>query len=122
MIHQLRIYEIFEHNKAAFHSRFRDHAARIMRSYGFDIVSMWEARTEHRTEFVYLLAWPDEQAMRHAWEQFMADEEWKEIKRVTRAQHGELVGTIEDRVLIPTKSGPSIPRTGLRDRLATTTE
>ena len=27
MIHQLRIYEIFEHNKAAFHDRFRDHAA-----------------------------------------------------------------------------------------------
>jgi hypothetical protein len=30
MIHQLRIYEIFEPNKAAFHARFRDHAARIM--------------------------------------------------------------------------------------------
>ena len=30
MIHQLRIYEIFEHNKAAFHQRFRDHAARII--------------------------------------------------------------------------------------------
>lgn len=24
MIHQLRIYEIFEHNKAAFHGRFRE--------------------------------------------------------------------------------------------------
>jgi hypothetical protein len=31
MIQQLRIYEIFENNKAAFHARFRDHAARIMR-------------------------------------------------------------------------------------------
>jgi hypothetical protein len=29
-----------------------------MKTYGFDIVAMWEARTEHRTEFVYLLAWP----------------------------------------------------------------
>ncbi len=26
MIHQLRIYEIVENNKAAFHARFRDHA------------------------------------------------------------------------------------------------
>ncbi len=86
-----------------------------MRSYGFDIIFMWEARMEHRTEFVYLLAWPDEQTMRHAWEQFMADEEWKEIKRVTRAQYGELVGRIEDRVLIPTKSGPSIPAPGLSE-------
>ena len=46
MIHQLRIYEIFEHNKSAFHERFRDHAARIMQKYGFDIVAMWEARSD----------------------------------------------------------------------------
>ena len=29
-VHQLRIYEIFESNKSAFHQRFRDHATRIM--------------------------------------------------------------------------------------------
>ena len=40
MIHQLRIYEIFEHNKAAFHDRFRDHAARIMQTSGFEIIAM----------------------------------------------------------------------------------
>jgi hypothetical protein len=50
MIHQLRIYEIFEHNKAAFHARFRDHAARIMARHGFQIVAMWEAKTAGRTE------------------------------------------------------------------------
>ena len=102
MIHQLRIYEIFERNKAAFHARFRDHAARIMRRYGFEIVAMWEARTERRTEFVYLLAWPDERAKTTAWERFMSDEEWKEIKRRTSAEHGDLVGAIEDRLLTPT--------------------
>ena len=31
MIHQQRIYEIFDATKDAFHTRFRDHAARIMR-------------------------------------------------------------------------------------------
>ena len=30
VIHQLRIYEIFDANKKAFHDRFRDHAMRIM--------------------------------------------------------------------------------------------
>jgi len=73
MIHQLRIYEIFEQNKAAFHDRFRDHAARIMKSYGFDIIATWESKTNDRTEFVYLLAWPDEQTMLQAWGQFRAD-------------------------------------------------
>lgn len=62
MINQLRIYEIFDENKAAFHDRFRDHAARIMRRYDFRIVAMWEAKGDGKTEFVYLLEWPDEAA------------------------------------------------------------
>jgi heme-degrading monooxygenase HmoA len=106
MIHQLRIYEIFERSKSAFHERFRDHAARIMRSYGFQFVAMWEARADGRTEFVYLLEWPDEQAMSAAWARFLADEEWKEIKRATGAEHGDLVGEIQDRQLELTPYAP----------------
>jgi heme-degrading monooxygenase HmoA len=107
MIHQLRIYEIFEHNKVAFHARFSDHAARIMQRYGFNIVGMWEAKTKHRTEFVYLLTWPDEATLRSAWTAFRADDEWREIKRLTSAEHGDLVGEIEDRLLVPTSSFPA---------------
>ena len=106
MIHQLRIYEIFEENKAAFHARFRDHAARIMQHHGFQIVAMWEAKAEQRTEFVYLLRWPDEQTKIAAWAAFMADREWDEIKRATRG-HGSLVGKIEDRLLVPTDYSPA---------------
>ena len=109
MIHQLRIYEIFEHNKAAFHDRFRDHASRIMKSYGFEIVSTWESRTGDKTEFVYLLAWPDEKTMRDAWDRFRADDEWKGIKRVTNAKHGDLVGVIQEKTLLPTNYGPILP-------------
>ena len=88
MIQQLRIYEIFENNKAAFHARFRDHAARIMQNrYGFRIVAMWETKFGDRTEFAYLLEWPDEAAKIAAWSAFMADTEWSEIKRVTHAEH-----------------------------------
>ena len=107
MIHQLRIYEIFEHNKLAFHNRFRDHAVRIMKTYGFHILAMWESKTDARTEFVYLLEWADESTLRDAWERFKADEEWKEIKRITAAQHGDLVGEIEDRVLTAVSYSPS---------------
>src|SRR5438045_220973 len=75
MIHQLRIClricEIFEETKAAFHARFRDHAARIMRRHSFRILGMWEARAEWRTEFVYLLEWPDEATMRDTWAALM---------------------------------------------------
>jgi heme-degrading monooxygenase HmoA len=109
MIHQLRIYEIFEDNRAAFHARFRDHAARIMRRHGFRIVAMWEARQASRIEFIYLLEWPDERAKEAAWVAFMADAEWAEIKRVTAAQHGKLVGAIEGRTLALTDYSPRPP-------------
>jgi heme-degrading monooxygenase HmoA len=99
LIEQLRIYEIFERNKAAFHARFREHAMRIMKTYGFQFVSLWESRTGDRTEFVYITTWPDLATKEESWRRFMADVEWKEIKRVTNAQHGDLVGRIDDRAL-----------------------
>ncbi len=108
MIYQLRIYEIFESNKAAFHARFRNHAARIMRRHGFQIVAMSEAKGEGRTEFVYILQWPDEATKISAWAAFMADQEWTDVKRVTAAEHGRLVGEIQDRVLVLTDYSPRL--------------
>jgi len=79
--------------------RFRDHAARLMKTHGFRIVDMWESRGEQRLEFVYMLEWPDEAARDVAWRAFMSDQEWSAVKRQTSAQHGDLVGAIEDRTL-----------------------
>lgn len=106
MIQQLRIYEIFEENKQAFHERFRDHAMRIMESHGFRFVSVSESTGEERTELVYVLEWPDEETMSSAWEAFMADQEWKDIKRDWAVEHGKAVGDIQDRVLFPTDYTP----------------
>ena len=75
MIHQLRIYEIFQTNKDAVHVRLRDHAARIMTRCGFGIIAMWEAKRPERTEFVYLLRWTDEETKTQAWAAFMADQD-----------------------------------------------
>jgi hypothetical protein len=108
MIHQLRIYEIFEANKAAFHARFRDHAARIMARYGFHIRAMWETHRQGRTEFVYLLEWPDDRTKTAAWAAFMKDAEWAEIKRVTAAEHGSMVGAQEDLTLVQTDYSPRL--------------
>jgi hypothetical protein len=44
----------------------------------------------------------------------MADAEWAEIKRVTSAEHGVLVGEIEDRVLAPLDYSPAKGRSLLR--------
>jgi hypothetical protein len=105
-VQQLRIYEIFDANKQAFHDRFRDHAMRIMKKYDFEIVAMWEAQNGERTQFVYLLDWPDEATMKDRWSRFMADQEWAAIKKETAAKHGKLVGEIQDRTLKLTTYSP----------------
>jgi len=108
-IHQLRIYEIFDDSKQAFHDRFRDHAMRIMARYDFHIVATWETSHEGRTEFAYLLEWPDEATMQDRWNRFRADQEWSDIKAATRGQR-PLVGEIADRTLRLT---PYSPRSSL---------
>lgn len=108
LICQLRMYEIFEPTRAAFHDRFRGHAARIMSNYGFRIVAAWESETDGRLQFIYLLEWPDEATMRDRWAAFMADEEWREIKRATAAEHGDMVGEIAERTLHPVDYLPTV--------------
>jgi NIPSNAP len=106
VVHQLRIYEIFDGNKRAFHDRFRDHAMRIMARYDFKIVATWETKKGDRTEFVYILEWPDRETMRDRWTKFMADQEWSDIKKETSRSYGPLVGEIEDRTLELTDYSP----------------
>jgi len=106
VIHQLRIYEIFDINKKAFHDRFRDHAMRIMAKYDFKIVATWESKKDNRTEFVYLLEWPDEETMNDRWEKFLRDQEWIKIKKETGEVNGPLVGEIQARTLYLTDYSP----------------
>jgi hypothetical protein len=106
VIHQLRIYEIFDNNKKAFHDRFRDHAMRIMAKHDFEIVATWESKRDNRTEFVYLLEWPDRETMADRWEKFLRDQEWIKIKKETGEMYGPLVGAIQDRTLYLTDYSP----------------
>ena len=106
VIHQLRIYEIFDANKKAFHDRFRDHAMRIMAKYDFKIVATWESKKDNRTEFVYLLEWPDKETMTDRWEKFLHDQEWIKIKKETGETNGPLVGEVQDRTLYLTDYSP----------------
>jgi hypothetical protein len=110
VVHQLRIYELFDDTREAFHERFRDHAQRIMERHDFNIVAMWEAKTDAGTEFVYLLEWPDERTMKAQWDKFMADREWAAIKAETSRIHGQFVGNIQDRTLRLADYSPDIGR------------
>jgi hypothetical protein len=106
-VYQLRIYEIFEKNKDRFHERFRDHAMRIMKKYNFKIMSIYESKSDKKTEFVYFLEWPDQNTMKKAWDGFKADKEWIEIKKQYTEKYGDVIGNIEDRVLTKVDYSPN---------------
>ena len=106
-IHQLRIYELNPANRDNFHRRFQDHALPIMRRHGFDIVDIWESDTVSKLQFVYVLAWPDEETMESRWKSFLADPEWIEIKRRSAAEHGELVRVADGQPLVRVSYSPA---------------
>lgn len=106
-VYQLRIYEIFEKNKDVFHERFRDHAMRIMKKYNFKIMSIYESKSDKKTEFVYFLEWPDQNTMKKAWDGFKADKEWIEIKKQYTEKYGDVIGNVEDRVLTKVDYSPN---------------
>ncbi len=108
MINQLRIYKVPPGNRGPFLDRFRDHAARIMATYGFQIQAMWTQETGEELHFVYLLSWKDEDEMRACWANFMADQEWTDIKAETAAAHGDFVLGIDEMVLRPTDFSKAI--------------
>jgi hypothetical protein len=80
---------------------------RIMAKYDFKIVAMWESKRNDRTEFIYLLEWPDKETMTDRWAKFMQDQEWIRIKKETGKIYGPLVGEIQDRTLVLTDYSPS---------------
>jgi heme-degrading monooxygenase HmoA len=109
MICQLRTYEIFDTNNDAFHARFRDRAMRIIGVDGFEFAGSWEtASPEERTEFFFLLRWPDEEMMRRQWESCMVDEKGTRITRETNAAHGDQVGKIKAQAKLLADFSPAV--------------
>lgn len=100
MIHQLRIYEINPSLKEQFDIRFKEHATRIMHKYEFDIKAMWYSEKENKSEFVYILEWPNKETLTEKWAAFMNDAEWEAIKQKSREEHGEMVlAKVTDQIL-----------------------
>ena len=110
-VYQLRTYQIPKENRLNFHNRFKEHAYRIMKKYGFTIVGIWESEYKERIEFIYLLEWKNEDSMKAAWNNFMTDKEWKDIKAQTSKMYGNFVDNIEDRTLKLTNYSPQIKLT-----------
>jgi hypothetical protein len=98
-VYQLRIYKLHPGNEVHFHDRFRDQCIPIMKRYGFDIVFTSQSGESGHAEFVYLLRWKDRATQIDAWKNFLADPEWIDIKKTSKAKFGDLVDDVQDRSL-----------------------
>lgn len=105
-IYQLRIYEVSPDRRAAFHNRFQNHALRIMKRYGFEVVALWESSSVVDFEFIYILKWPDVETMERQWKLFLADGEWIDIKKKMSTEIGEPVLRATGRVLSAVEYSP----------------
>lgn len=115
-VQQLRLYRINPAMREPFHRRFRDHAMRIMATYGFEFIGLWESEGEDALEFVYLLQWPDLETLERQWAKFMANEEWEAVKQRVRAEiGGEPVLEVTSKVLTPVGYGPNLGASTKRD-------
>jgi heme-degrading monooxygenase HmoA len=106
-IYQLRIYEVSPDKRDIFHNRFKNHALRIMKSYGFEPVAFWESSSVVDFEFIYILKWPDIATMESQWKFFLDDKEWIGVKNKMAGEVGEPVLRVTSRVLEEIEYSPT---------------
>ena len=61
--------------------------------HGFTVASLWRD-TDDPDRLVYVLEWPDREAMRRGWEAFSADPDWRRARAESEAR-GPILERIE---------------------------
>ena len=106
MIYELRTYNIPEGRMDDIVDRFRTVTFRLFEKYNMEVVGFWAVdKPEEEYALVYLMRYPDEEAMKDSWAAFRADEEWIATRERTEAT-GPIVTEIESKQLIPTDFSP----------------
>lgn len=107
---ETRTFELREYHAApgkldALHARFRDRTVELMERHGIASVAYLVSADGRDGVLRAILAYPDPQARKRAWESFVLDPEWQAVRRQTDAD-GRLVEKIREYPLTPTADGP----------------
>jgi hypothetical protein len=81
-IYELRIYTTNPGKLDALHARFRDHTCKIFKKHGIELVGFWTPADgeEAGNTLIYIVAFPDVETQKKAWQAFRDDPEWKQAK------------------------------------------
>lgn len=106
-VFELRIYKTNPGKLEALHARFRDHTMKLFAKHGIESVGYWTPAEgeEAKDTLIYLVAFPNAEAQKKAWDAFRADPDWKKAKADSE-KDGVLVKKVESKNLKATDYSP----------------
>ena len=106
-VFEIRTYTANEGKLTALQARFRDHTTAIFEKHGMQNIGYWvptDAPASQNT-MIYILAFPDREAAKKSWADFVADPEWKKVQQESEV-NGKLVGKVDSVFMEPTDFSP----------------
>ena len=106
-IYELRVYHASPGKLEALHARFRDHTCKLFQKHGMELIGFWTPTEgeEAKDTLYYILAFPNVEAQKKAWDAFKADPEWIKAKADSE-KDGVLVQQHESKNLKATDYSP----------------
>ena len=103
----MRIYKANPGKLEALHARFRDYTCKMFKKHGMELVGFWTPTEgdEAKDTLIYIVAFPNVEAQKKAWQAFWDDPEWKKVKADSE-KDGVLVKEIKSTNLKATDYSP----------------
>jgi hypothetical protein len=81
-VYELRVYHTNPGKLEALHARFRDHTCKLFQKHGIELVGFWTPiqGDEAKDTLYYIVAFPNAEAQKKAWQAFQDDPAWKKAK------------------------------------------
>ena len=95
---EIRTYYANEGKLDALKARFRDHTVALFKKHGMTNIGYWTPIDNKENKLVYILAYPNKEARKKAWQGFINDPVWKKAYKAS-TKDGRLVKKIENEFL-----------------------
>lgn len=102
-VFELRTYHCNEGKLPNLQARFRNHTVKLFEKHGMTNVGYWVPMDEPASKdtLVYMLAYPDRESAKKAWEAFRTDAEWNKVREASE-KDGKIVSKVDSIYLTPT--------------------
>ena len=98
---EIRTYYANEGKLDALKARFRDHTVALFKKHGMTNVGYWVPVDNKDNKLVYILAFPNKEARKKAFQGFVNDPDWKAAYKAS-TKDGKLVKKIDSEFLTGT--------------------